>query len=908
MARKKSDVAITIRPDADFDQARRDIEAGFDSAERAAKAAVADMEKAVGGADLSPTVDLTGLNRAESAYQAFATQLRERGLDVQVNDDDLRKAFDLAGKLENATAKLTIDTDASELQAAEKLAQSLRSFTGRINLDVEGRQDLRDALGITEQLDSIRKVKVDVQGRQDLERAEQLAAGLEEPRQINLRPPTADDLSSIQRAIGEGGTGAAELFGEKFGEFDFGNLGGTAADGIAGGLVALGPWGAAAGAAAALFGEEFSTGFNDGWNRRRDDTVRALQSGLDPDGLRKAGAAAGAAFTDGLGESLSDLKDTAATLQSELGGIDTALDLTVATKEAKALEQIFGIELPESVKLVRRLVALDLVPDTVAGFNLIAQGASDAGVEAADFLDVASEFAPVFAKLGVDGAQAFKIMAAEVKAGLIPTVDRAAEQFQEFRIRLEAGDSRKAIEGIGVDFDKLQAKLAAGKGDEALAQLSRSLLNVGDEAQRNAAFVEIFGASVEDVSDPRKVLELLATADAVGEIGTKAEDAAKKLEGTQTSFDKLQRLGTQAGTELANVTDSFLSGGLTNAANRFAQDIGLVHKGTQDAAEGIAEISTSATDMSGVLADGTDVISGASKATGDLAASAGKAADKLGKVALSADELRDALEGFFNFSFDQQMRAIAEQGDAMGESFKEAGRKAVGLHGAIDINRKGGAELQQTFEDLNGSVINAAAAYKGGTITAEQYAAVQRGINGEFDAAAKAAGLTAGQIEGLREKYLSIPKSIQTEIGVNVAPATKEVQNLQAALASLPTSKNITITTTQRQVISNAITAAYAQTTQQGRAQGGYTRGLTLVGEEGPELVDFGTSSAFVYNNQQTRQLLADASATARPTTASINQARTGPAIQIGQVLVSPGRDLWQELRQAEAVYALGLS
>lgn len=916
MARKKSDVSIVIKPEADFDQARQQITAGFDSAEKVAKAAVAGMEKAVAGAKLSPDVDLSGLDRAESAYKSFADQLKGKGLDVQVNDDDLRRAFDLAAKLESATAKLTIDTDASELQAAEKLAQSLRSFTGRINLDVQGRQDLREALGITEQLDSIRKVKIDVQGRQDLERAEQLAAGLEEPRQIKLAPPSAADLSSIEGAVGEGGGGAAELFGEKFGEFDFGNLGGTAAEGIAGGLAAAGPWAAAAGVVASLFGEEFATGFNDGWNRKKDDTLRALQSGLDKDGLRKAGAAAGAAFSDGLGESLSNLKDTAATIQSELGGIDKSLDLTTATKEAQALEKVFGIELPESVKLVRRLVATGLVPDTVSGFNLIAKGASDAGVEAADFLDVASEFAPVFAKLGVDGAQAFSIMAAEVKQGLIPTIDRAAEQFQEFRIRLEAGDSRKAIEGIGVDFDKLQAKLAAGKGDEALASLSKSLLNVGNEAERNAAFVQIFGASVEDVSDPKAVLQLLATADAVGTIGTKAEDAAKQLDSTQTSLDNLKRKAGTAGEVVAGSLD-FALGKVTGSAkdsdnalaNLLDGPIGKLVPKSEELASALRHSADEATDLAGAtdsmesaMADVPGAFEKSAKGAGHLADSSSDAADKLEQVGVTAEGLKAQLELIFNFGADQALRAIAQQGDELAETLSKGARAAVGLKGAIDITKKGGADLQANLEDLNGTLIDATVAYKDGGLTIEQYRAIQAALNGEFDAATRAAGLTGAQVDGLRQKYLALPSSIQTEIGVNTSIATREVKNLQDALNLLPTNKNITITTTQRQVISNAITAAYAQTTINGRASGGPARGLTLVGEKGPELVDFGTSTAYVYNNAQTKSLLAGASATAQPT--ALTASGQGRAlIENATIMVAPGRPLFAELASAEAYF-----
>lgn len=45
-----------------------------------------------------------------------------------------------------------------------------------------------------------------------------------------------------------------------------------------------------------------------------------------------------------------------------------------------------------------------------------------------------------------------------------------------------------------------------------------------------------------------------------------------------------------------------------------------------------------------------------------------------------------------------------------------------------------------------------------------------------------------------------------------------------------------------------------------GKAAGGPVRGLTLVGENGPELAQFSGSGGYVYNNSQTREMLATAS------------------------------------------------
>lgn len=51
-----------------------------------------------------------------------------------------------------------------------------------------------------------------------------------------------------------------------------------------------------------------------------------------------------------------------------------------------------------------------------------------------------------------------------------------------------------------------------------------------------------------------------------------------------------------------------------------------------------------------------------------------------------------------------------------------------------------------------------------------------------------------------------------------------------------------------------------------GRASGGPARGLTLVGENGPELAQFSGSGGYVYNNSQTREMLAGAATAQRVT------------------------------------------
>ena len=108
MAGRSANISVAITGVADFDKARKDVARDLDKIERDAKPI-----------ELSAELDST----------------------------EIRKAIELAGKLDGLVANFTVDTDASELVEAEKLARSLRAFQGRVNLSVEGQAELKDAKG-----------------------------------------------------------------------------------------------------------------------------------------------------------------------------------------------------------------------------------------------------------------------------------------------------------------------------------------------------------------------------------------------------------------------------------------------------------------------------------------------------------------------------------------------------------------------------------------------------------------------------------------------------------------------------------------------------------------------------------------------------------------------------------------
>ena len=295
--------------------------AEFDKARREAKAAIDDIEKSADDIKLTPELD----------------------------SSEIRKAIDLAKQLDGLTAELTVDADISEIVQAEALAKSLRSFQARVDLSVEGKEELRDALNLSEQMDRIRTVRLEVQGRQDLERAQEIADDLEKRRTVQV---DVDD-SQISRAgdkleseLDDAGASGADAIGEHLGDIDFESIGASGLDQLIGTIGAAGPWGAVAAGVGAVFAEDFLDGFSNGFSSGRTDVVRQLRRTLTDQELADIGEAAGDLWRSGFGESLTQLKDTAALITDELGDVDAAIDgtfnLEEATKSALTLSEVHG--------------------------------------------------------------------------------------------------------------------------------------------------------------------------------------------------------------------------------------------------------------------------------------------------------------------------------------------------------------------------------------------------------------------------------------------------------------------------------------------------------------------------------------------------------------------------------------
>lgn len=891
MAGRSAAISVSIKGESDFTAARREAARALDQIGDLADETTDDIRRAFDS--LSPEIDTT----------------------------EIRKALDLADQLDGMAATFDLETQGlDDIKQMEALAKSLRGFQARVDLSVEGREELKDALGLADKMDGIRRLKVELQGQEDLKRAAAIADDLERRRTVNIDVDDSQLLRLDDEITAAGERGADGLSGA-LGDLDLSSMEGQIQDGITGALAGAGAVGAAVALFGQLVGDEVAAGVKDGFNRASEEILTAARFGLSEAEIEEIGRATGGAFDRGFGESLSGLRETGAILESELGDLDAELDLSTAIPAAETLAQIWGVDIPESARLARNLVAQGLAPDTITAYRQMADAAQTYRGDQDEVFDTVSELTSMFARMGIDGSRGFAIVGDAAKSGQIE-VGQMAELFEEFVGQITDGSAQDAIESIGLNWEETQARFANGEGAEVMSDINERLLTMKDRAQANTIAADLYGEAWAKVADPEIVLAILAQADAQGEVRDALDEGTAAVERSTTEWDKAKRtLQEFAGVASEEAATAFnqLAGGVEQLADGFGL-WGDASDNVQGKLEAVAnlvgfglagplgvfadDVGDAAARMLG-LGDGAEKVAHKLEKAGETGGSAGRRFDEaadgadalaggLDEASIAADELEAELRGLFDFSADQLFRDIAEAGDELAETLKNGGAEAVGMGGAIDISTEAGRKLQAQMEGLTDILIEAGVAQADGSITADQLASAHSILRGQLESTGAAAGLTAGEVDDLIAKYLNVPSEVVTNLRAQ-DNATAVVKNLQTELSKL---KDKTITVTTR----NAIIAATAATTQfRERARGGWTEGLTLVGEEGPELIDV-RGRAFVHTAAETRELMSNrgGNLAGAPSAAT---AATRPQIYIDKWVVDKGRDSWQDLQLAQLVY-----
>jgi hypothetical protein len=338
--------------------------------------------------------------------------------------------------------------------------------------------------------------------------------------ELQVTADTSSAQGALNKLSSDAQDGASEA-GDKAGS----NLAG----GIVAALATIPVAGAIVGIGAAI-GDSLLEGLQ---NEVRADRF-AAQTGLDEATTARIGRAAGEAYASNFGDSIESNLD-AARMAVQSGLLDpnaTARDAQKVIEQLTGVSDLLGEEYPRVARSAAQAVKTGIARDAAGAFDVLVK-AQQAGLNVSeDLLDTVDEYGTQFRKVGLDGPQAFGLIAQAVRAGARDT-DIAADSLKEFSIRAVDGSdlTRESFDALGLSASDMTDRIAAGgpRAAEALDVTLDRLRGVEDPAKRAQIAVGLFGTQAEDMGEALYAMDLSTAVEQLGQVEGAADRALTTL-------------------------------------------------------------------------------------------------------------------------------------------------------------------------------------------------------------------------------------------------------------------------------------------------------------------------------------------------------------------------------------------
>jgi len=263
------------------------------------------------------------------------------------------------------------------------------------------------------------------------------------------------------------------------------------------------------------------------------------------------------------GESLGDVSEKLSTVIQMTDDLDNA-SLANVTKNAIALEDVFGFDIKESMRGVNSLVDQFGITFDQA-FNLIVQGAQKGLNQNDDLLDTINEYSVQFKNAGYSADDMFNMLANGAKSGTW-SIDKLGDAVKEYNIRWNDGTSAEALEKLGLNADEMAEKVEGGaeSSGKAMQQVMAALMCVEDEQERYILGQTLMGTMWEDLG-AETVLALSNTEGAINS----ASDAMAQMDAAayDTLESSLSQLGRTVKAEVVQPIAEELTPAIKDAVN-----------------------------------------------------------------------------------------------------------------------------------------------------------------------------------------------------------------------------------------------------------------------------------------------------------------------------------------------------
>lgn len=340
---------------------------------------------------------------------------------------------------------------------------------------------------------------------------------------------------------------------------------GEASGGIKGALEKLGPIAAGAGAAIAA-GLAVATAAAAVLKQALDASIErtnvgaliAAQTG-DTTHIAELGKLAGSVYADNFGESIQQAGQAVRdTIRNHLVPEDAGDEaIKVISEKLLTLGQIAEADSAEVARAIHKMLVTGMAQDATEAFDILTVGFQNGANEADDLLDTFDEYSIQFKELGLNGKEALGLLSQGLKGGA-RDADTVADALKELAIRAQDGSagSLAAFKQLGLDGKQLSAMFASGGqvARTALDMIIDKTKGISDPMQRNAIAVGLFGTKAEDLQDALFGLDLDKAVQGLGDIEGAADKASAALgTGIGPAVETMKRKLQQGFADLGDV-------------------------------------------------------------------------------------------------------------------------------------------------------------------------------------------------------------------------------------------------------------------------------------------------------------------------------------------------------------------
>jgi phage-related minor tail protein len=205
-------------------------------------------------------------------------------------------------------------------------------------------------------------------------------------------------------------------------------------------------------------------------------------------------------WKNGFGESLDEVNQGLITTRTNIQDLDNA-SLQDLTQKALILKETFGAEMNESTRTASVMMK-NFGIDGSDAMDMITVAFQRGGDFSGELLDTLREYSPQFKGMGYTAEQFTAILIEGAKKGAF-NLDKIGDSAKEAFLRIGDGSkgSREALQGIGLDFKKVESDINSGgqSAQSAFMAVTTAIASVKDPAERAQTAVALMGTPLEDL-------------------------------------------------------------------------------------------------------------------------------------------------------------------------------------------------------------------------------------------------------------------------------------------------------------------------------------------------------------------------------------------------------------------------